>query len=504
MGWYARYPIAFVVLLIPLLLVSACYSNNSSTRYPKPLPLQAAGLLGDGIGPVAIVSPEEAGGASFVPGSNVLRLRNGDLRYLPVGETEPTRVSVDDPGAGSAVAASREWLSSGTIPGKKESHRAAAERALLDLRLLTGEGGATLAGPTSRWRYVWPRDASFAAVAFAATGHHEEAGEIFTFLASIQEEDGGWEARYHRSGQFVSDGRTTQLDATGWFLWATWYAHVTDPEPDRADARTAKLWPAIASAADKAAGSLNADGLPPGGPDYWEIRTWRPNLGTAAPLETGLRSAAALAHETDHKPEAHGYARSARRLDGAIERRFAPYGYPRTTRLGSGADAAVNFLAPPFAPEEREVRVAIDRAARLLTTPNGGVVPGEDWAQDPEVSWTPETAFFALSAAAAGDEEKADRWLDWILDHRTKLGSLPEKIDGEGEPQAAAPLAWTSALVVLALAAEDETLPVPPGQRLELNLLDFEGISRPDRPGGDHTGADAAPVFQGACHAGFG
>lgn len=495
MGRYARYPTAFVVALIPLFLMNACSSDNSSTRYPKPLPLQAAGLLGDGTGPIAIVSPEEARGASFVSGSNVLRLRNGDLRYLPMGETEPTTVRFDDPGARSAVSASREWLSGGTIPGEEESHRIAAERALLDLRLLTSEDGATLAGPTSRWRYVWPRDASFAAVAFAATGHHDEAGEILSFLASIQEQDGGWEARYHGSGEPVSDGRATQLDATGWFLWATWYVHVTDSEPDRADARTAELWPAITSAADKAADSLNADGLPPGGADYWEMRTWRPNLGTAAPLETGLRSAAALAHETDHKPEAHGYARSARRLDGAIERRFAPYGYPRTTRLGSGADAAVNFLAPPFAPEETGVRVAIDRAARLLTTPNGGVVPGESWAQDPEVSWTPETAFFALSAAAAGDEEKADRWLDWILDHRTELGSLPEKIDGEGEPQAAAPLAWTSALVVLALAAEDETLPVPPGQRLELNLLDFEGISRPDRPGGDHTGADAAPVF---------
>ncbi len=459
---HARYTAAFMLALIPLFFTTACSSENTAKRYPKPLPLQASGLLGDGSDSIATVAPKEARGASYIPGTNVLKLRNGELRYLPTGETVPKTVSPGDPGARAAVADSRDWLSGGTIPGEEESHRALAERALLDLRLLTGEDGATLAGPTSRWRYVWPRDASFAAVAFAATDHHEEAQEILRFLASIQEEDGGWEARYHRSGEPVSDGRPDQLDATGWFLWAAWYVHVTDPETDRADARTTKLWPAITSAADKAARSLNADGLPPGGADYWEIRTGRPNLGTAAPLRTGLRSAADLADEIGHKSQSRSYARSARRLDGAIDRRFAPYGYPRTTRANSGADAAVNFLAPPFSSEDPEVLAAIDDAARRLTIPNGGVVPGEDWSQDPEVAWTPETAFFALSAAAAGDEEEAHRWLDWLVAHRTELGSLPEKIDGEGEPQAAAPLAWTSALVVLALAAEDEPLPVPP------------------------------------------
>jgi hypothetical protein len=108
------------------------------------------------------------------------------------------------------------------------------------------------------------------------------------------------------------------------------------------------------------------------------------------------------------------------------------------------------------------VEGAIADAAERLRAPNGGVLPGERWPQDPTVAWTPETALFALSAAAAGDDASADRWLGWLAAHRTSLGAFPEKVSGDGEPKAAAPLGWTEAIVLLALAAKDEPLPVPP------------------------------------------
>jgi hypothetical protein len=137
-------------------------------------------------------------------------------------------------------------------------------------------------------------------------------------------------------------------------------------------------------------------------------------------------------------------------------------GYPRTTGAGSGADAAVNFLAPPFAPPDARVDAAIADAAKRLRAPNGGVVPGEKWPHDPTVAWTPETALFALSASATGDERSATRWLGWLAAHRTTLGAFPEKVDGEGEPKSAAPLGWTEAIVLLSLAAGEDQLPVPP------------------------------------------
>lgn len=334
-----------------------------------------------------------------------------------------------------------------------------AERALLDLRLLADSNGAIVAAPYKRWNYVWPRDASWAAAAFAATDHHEESYEILEFLASVQKDDGTWEARYETGGSPVLDGRDPQLDATGWFPWAVWFYAATASGKEKREAET--LWPAARKAADAAAGSLDSGGLPPGGADYWEIPTWKPNLGTAAPLRTGLRAAADLADELGHKTEARRYEDAADRLGEAIGREFEPYGYPRTTRPGSGADAAVTFLAPPFAPSDPAVEEATRETAEKLRAPNGGLLPGEKWRQKPTVAWTPETAFFALSAAAGGDEEEASRWLGWLADHRTELGSLPEKVDGR-EPEAVAPLGWTSSIVVLTLAAKEKPLPVPP------------------------------------------
>ena len=452
------------MLLGLILCVCADGPAPEARVYPAPVPLVAAGLIGDPStpGPALPVSPEEARGASYLPSSTVLRLPDGRLRYLPPGAARAVTVPPDDPGAAAAVAASRAWLEGGEVPGDDAEERRISGRALLDVRLLTRPNGAALAGLHPRWRSVWPRDASFVAVAFAATGHHELSYEVLSFLASTQEPDGAWEARYDAAGIPVLDGRPRQLDAVGWFLWATWYWHVTAERSDRAEERARSLWPTARAAAEVAVASLGADGLPPGGADYWETETWRPNLGTAAPLRTGLRAAADLADRLGHESDARRYAAAAGRLDAAISREFAPMGYPRTTGARSGADAAVNFLAPPFAPSDPRVEGAIADAAERLRVPNGGVLPGERWPQDPTVAWTPETALFALSAAAAGDEEVADRWLGWLAAHRTSLGAFPEKVSGAGEPKAAAPLGWTAAIVLLALVAEDEPLPVPP------------------------------------------
>lgn len=458
----ARYP-AGVVLVLVLALVAGAGEGpaRAAGPYPNPVPLRIDGLIGNDSGTVVGVSPEEARGASYLRGSNVLRLPDGDLRHVPAGSSALVTVPLGDPGAEASVAESRAWLDRGTVPGDTSAERRMAERALLDLRLLTRPNGAHLAAPNRGWDYVWPRDASWAAVAFSATGHHEQSYKILRFLAEAQGDDGAWEARYDPgSGEPVLDGRPRQLDAVGWFAWAVWYWHETAPEDERGAART--LWPAVRAASDAAARSLGPNGLPPAGPDYWETTTWRPNIGTAAPLRTGLRATADLAADLGRPEAARRYADDAIRLDKAIEREFAPHGFPRTTDPGSGADAAVNFLAPPFAPPDPAVERAVARASSTLTAPNGGVLPGELWRQDPSVSWTPETAFFALSAAAGGDETGARDRLEWLENHRTGLGVFPEKVDGEGEPKAAAPLGWTGAVVLLALVSEDRTLPVPP------------------------------------------
>jgi GH15 family glucan-1,4-alpha-glucosidase len=128
--------------------------------------------------------------------------------------------------------------------------------------------------------------------------------------------------------------------------------------------------------------------------------------------------------------------------------------------LEGGADAIVTVLGPPFAPPRDAVTAAIERAHQVLTQPNGGVTPGEQWRTD-GVSWTPQTALFALSAAARGDRSTAEALLAWLDEHRTPTGALPEKVNRDLSPAGEAPLAWTTSLVILTASALNHPLPIP-------------------------------------------
>jgi glucoamylase len=430
-------------------------------RHPTP-PLLLQGLAVGPEGERQQVAVDTA--AAFVPGTSVL---------VPAG----ARGASDVAGASAVVGRQRAWLADGTVPGATRTDREVAERALLDLRALTLEDGAVAAAWRSYWRYVWPRDASFVAAAYAVTGHDDDAVRVLRRLGGLQEPDGTWQARYTFEGE-VPDERGTQLDSNGWFLWATWTWYATVRGRPGADRDLTSLWPTIGAAADAASGSLRADGLPPAGQDYWEVPQEVVTLGLAAPLLAGLRSASDLARSTGRHDAAARWADAAEVLGAAVEREFRPSGYRRVAAadrswgLGDhgypvrphsdGLDSSVTFLGPPFGPEEPAVRGAVHTAGRVLALPHGGVRPGEDW-NDLDEAWTPSTALLALSAAASGDRQGARTRLDWLVANRTGVGSFPERVAPDG-PVSVAPLAWTSALVLLTLAALDGSLPPPPGE----------------------------------------
>jgi glucoamylase len=385
-----------------------------------------------------------------------------------------------------ASAAERHWLAAGTVPGGTPAQRGLARRALTDLRLLTRPDGAMAAAWYGRWKYAWPRDSSWAAAAFAATGHFAEALRILRFLARVQEPDGTWAARYTLGGTPVRTGLAPELDDDGWFPWAVWvwYAEQHGARPARR--ALAGLWPAVRRAAGAAA-ALSSGGLPPASPDYWEQRVRQPTIGTAAPLLAGLRAAARLAAARGDAGDARRLGQSATRLDRGIQAAFrlnfyrfpnatggqrawfALFGPGAGTRLGglpaesvlNGPDAAVTFLGPPFAPARPTVGRAVARAARALTLPNGGILPGTTWRGNRTAAWTPATGFFALYDAASGHPAAATSWLDWLAGHRTAAGALPEQVSRTGQPVSVAPLGWTCAIVLLALVALRHPLPVP-------------------------------------------
>ena len=157
--------------------------------------------------------------------------------------------------ATSARSPELSWLKAGSVPGSTFVQRQVARDALLDLRLLTRPDGAVAAAWFGDWKFAWPRDSSWVAAAFAATGHFGDSLRILRFIARVQDPSGTWAAKYTLSGTPVSTGLGVELDADGWFPWAVWIwysEHRGGAAPRRA---LAGLWPAVRRAADTAAAS---------------------------------------------------------------------------------------------------------------------------------------------------------------------------------------------------------------------------------------------------------
>lgn len=405
--------------------------------------------------------------AVLTPGGTVSVGAGTDLERFVGTNVLLTQVGTVNHGASMLLAsAQRGWIAEGVVPGPAR-YEDMARQALLDLDTLLLDNGALLAAPIGAWRYTWPRDGSFAAVALSRTGHPIQAASVLTFLARMQEPDGTFQARYLPDGSGdVPDDRGTQLDGDGWFLWAAaeWYAQA--PAGRAREATLVELLPALTRALDAIESVTDpVTGLPDPSPDYWEVRESTVTLGSISALLLGVRAAQDLAVDVAaagsgtgaaswSKDAARRGARLERLLDGAVQTAFAPYGYPRRAE-GELRDAAVAFLLPPFAEGSADVVDAWEGAAVGMLRPAGGLAPGEGWKQD-GISWTPQTALFALTAAASGDTVRAEEWLDWLDAHRTAAGSFPEKVLWDGRPAAVAPLAWTAALVLLALAELDD------------------------------------------------
>lgn len=380
----------------------------------------------------------------------------GDTRVLlPAGLTATQQAAANRRGAGQLA-----WLAKGRIPGAGTPYACLARTSLLDLHVLTRPGGAQIAGAPGPWHYVWPRDASFGAVALARTGHLRDAEAVLAFLQRVQAPNGSFQARYLTDGSGPPDDRGLQEDGPGWALWATDQVARGAPGPQRTGLLE-RLRPLVRRSLNRLQHQVDqASGLPSPSEDYWEVPQDRLTLGIGATSLAGLRAGADLARMGGDTTRVTAATRRADSLQAALVRAFGTVGWPRTP--GGAPDAAVTFLLPPFQPDALPgATAARDAAVHSLRRRAGGLAPGADWKQD-GISWTPETALFALSdasTAGASSAEGADprtrarQWLSWLAAHRTNQGSLPEKVLADGRPAGPAPLAWTAALVVLTIEA---------------------------------------------------
>jgi hypothetical protein len=436
------HPRAGAALLAVLALATAAPGGTP----PPPVPAYAQGIVAGADGRPVVV-PVDAD-VHLVPGTGV----------LAEGSDPLPRALVADP---AAIAAAHDWLAAGAIPGAGTRWEDMSRRALLDLDLLVLDSGAAAAGWNPNWRYVWPRDAAYVAVAFTLTGREDAALAVLQHVQTLQEDDGTWQARYLPDGSGeVPDDRGPQADGLGWMLWATWvWAEHADLATAAAGLETLRPMVEAATAA-VVDGTVPGLGLPHASADYWELPEREVTLGTAAPVLIGARAGVELLSALGEHDRARHLAAVAWFGADSLAQHFGRRGYPRVPSA-PGRDAAVAFRMPPFAPPDPGVAAAWRQALVDLAQPNGGLTPGEDWKDD-LLAWTPETALFALAAAASGDAPTAHRLLDWLDAHRSPLGSLPEKVNRNGQPAAVAPLAWTAATVLITLSVLDGEGPATP------------------------------------------
>ncbi|KMM47007.1 glycoside hydrolase family 15 [Cellulomonas sp. A375-1] len=345
------------------------------------------------------------------------------------------------------------WLAAGSVPGAGGPFEDLSRTALLDLHTLLLPGGAMVAGWEDRWRYVWPRDAAFVAVAFARTGHVDDALEVLDFLTRAQHDDGGFEARYLPDGSGPPDDRTAQTDGQGWAMWAAGLVLAELPPGPVRTVVAARLAPLVARAVDGTTSLLTTTGLPPASPDYWERDEDELTLGTVAPLVAGLEQAVTVLAEAGDVERAERAGASALTVRTATVETFGAAGF---TRYADGADhdaAAAFVLAPFWQRPATGGRAAWLASAEAMRRPVG-LAPAGEWRQD-GVTWTPQTSLYAWVAAEQGDHARALALLSAIDSHRTLTGSVPEKVLADGRPAAVAPLTWSAACALLALDALD-------------------------------------------------
>ncbi len=380
---------------------------------------------------------------------------------LPAGPTltpliPRSRVLVSAGAAGQALAKEqREWLAAGSIPTAPAGLQDMVDTALLDIKTLLLPNGAAVAGWSESWRYVWPRDASTIAVALSRTGHVDDALLVMKFLQRQLPPDGRFKPRYRPDESGVPDDRPEQTDVSGWVLWAV--AQMLDDVP--AGPEQVKLLTELRQLIDgctRAALQITnrPGGLPEPSNDYWEIRDVRLSLGTAAPLAFGLEAAIKLQAVLGNAELSRAAQERTTLLRASIDQKFGVDGYPRYLG-GNDSDAAIAFLLPPFTERADPTIVKAWRAAaRQMLRPAGGLAPGAGWKND-GISWTPQTALFALTAASVGDRPTAVHWLTWLSNHRTGYGALPEQVLSDGALAGPAPLSWTDAFVLLAVDTLD-------------------------------------------------
>lgn len=302
--------------------------------------------------------------------------------------------------------------------------------------------------PPGGWHSGWVRDAAYAIVALARTGHHTEARWALDFFLDAEANKFGSylndvtyrisTVRYFGTGEEEADfsgqpTRNIEIDGWGLFLWAArvyvdesgdvaWLSDTTRYGEPVYDVIRDEV-------ADALAANLEPTGMAIADASIWEVH-WgnRQHFAyTTAAAARGLCDMAALARRAGQLDDRDRYAYLSARAVDALRSHFVDQNgvlAGSLERLATGFDyrdgATVEAFHWRLIPPADRIATATMDALAALRTPAGGYKRVEG-SSDPYD--TDEWILIDLRAAgvlrAIGRTAEADRLIDWVVGQAT-------------------------------------------------------------------------------------
>ena len=304
--------------------------------------------------------------------------------------------------------------------------------------------------PVAYQHFSWMRDSSITAIALDASGHHDEAGQYWRWMASAQDPNGTWRTR-----SSVWDGSpvsfvTPEYDSVGMFLYGVCrHYEATADETFLND-----LWPKIKLSTDWILDNISqSNGFGSADHSIWE-EDLEYNAFTQAWYIVGFYAAQILAEALGNPALVDWYAGGPASIVSAIQRQsdaqppglWNPNGYFNRAVTTDNtprplADSSTNILAALgiLDPGSGRAEAHVATMLRLLTRDTYGLArypqdpyyfnspydPEGDEAGGAEPSWPQMSMWVAVYEFLTGDKDTATQRLQWFAS-TSGAGYMPQ------------------------------------------------------------------------------
>lgn len=366
------------------------------------------------------------------------------------------------------------------------------KKSLFYIRCHVAKNGAIIASGDSEmlqfgrdyYRYIWPRDASFAALALEKAGDFNASKRFFDFCQDTITSEGYFMHKYRPDKSlgsswhpWVRDGSKLlpiQEDETALVIYALWKYYELSRDIEFIEGIYNTL---IKKASDFMLNYRDGKtGLPAASYDIWE-RDYGISTFTASCVYGALVAASRFANLLGKGASEKSYKDAA----ADIKKGILKYLYDedrgmfhklidtsqREPRIDKTVDMSSIYGIYKFevlSVEDSIVKKALEKSVERLEVKSevggiarfeadayhhkGGDYPGNPWINT--TMWLSQ--YYIAQAKSEEDMAEVKRWISWVVKYANPAGVLPEQLDPyTGEHLSASPLVWSHAEFVITI-----------------------------------------------------